>query len=129
MSTDHGPTRVALRTVVEPGLRDYLAVLSRRKAVVIWFTVLVVGVAVASGLVQTAKYTSTAHVLIESRASDQQLDRSVQQLVVDRKRIIDTEVRILGSEPVRRAVERRFGADTPSATAARRPSAARRPRH
>ena len=52
MSTDHGPTRVALRTVVEPGLRDYLAVLSRRKAVVIWFTVLVVGVAVASGLVQ-----------------------------------------------------------------------------
>lgn len=118
-SADHGPVRIAPRDEVgEPGLRDYVGVLSRRRRAMVVFVLVVVGVALGSSLVQAPRYSATARVLIEPRASDQELDQAGQPLLFDRKRIIDTEVRLLSSSTVRDRVEETFGPDTPPATVA-----------
>ncbi|HEX2576658.1 MAG TPA: polysaccharide biosynthesis tyrosine autokinase [Aquihabitans sp.] len=115
----HAPPRLLpLDPAGEPGVREYLGVLGRRRRAIVVFTLLVLVVALASSLVQTPRYTSEARVLIEPRVSEQELDQTGQPLVVDRKRIIDTEVRLLGSRSVRDQVERTFGPDTPAATTA-----------
>jgi non-specific protein-tyrosine kinase len=100
----------------EPGLREYLAVLSRRKRAMLAFVAIVLLVAVGSNMVQAPRYEAQAQILIEPRASDQELNQSNPTLLVDRKRIVDTEVRLLSSTQVRDAVESKFGPDTPDAT-------------
>ncbi len=51
-------------------LRDYLAVLRRRKLIIILTTVAVIVLALAYSFIQTPVYAASAEVLLEDRASD-----------------------------------------------------------
>ncbi|MCU1498641.1 MAG: capsular exopolysaccharide family [Acidimicrobiales bacterium] len=97
----------------EPALREYVGVLSRRRRAIAAFVALVTVVAVGSSLVQSKRYTAEARVLIQPRDSSEELSNGNAPIVVDRKRIIDTEVRVMSSERVRDRVEAIFGAGTP----------------
>lgn len=54
----------------EPGLRDYLAVLRRRKLIVALVTALVCAAAFGASLAQTPIYQATAEVLLQQRPSE-----------------------------------------------------------
>lgn len=104
------------RTEPEPAVREYFGVLGRRRRAIAGFVVLVTAVAVGSSLVQAERYTAEARVLIQPRDSAEALDTGGAPLVVDRKRIIDTEVRVISSDGVRDRVEAIFGPNTPAVT-------------
>ncbi|MCU1357721.1 MAG: exopolysaccharide biosynthesis protein [Acidimicrobiales bacterium] len=100
----------------EPALREYVGVISRRRRVVAGFVALVTLTALGSSLLQAKRYTADARVLIQPRQSSEEIAGANAPVVVDRKRIIDTEVRVMSSESVRSRVEERFGAGTPPVT-------------
>ncbi|QXC62958.1 polysaccharide biosynthesis tyrosine autokinase [Aquihabitans sp. G128] len=100
----------------EPALREYFGVLNRRRRAVAIFVALVTLMAVGSSLLQAKRYTAEARVLIQPRDSSEELNTGAAPIVVDRKRIIDTEVRVMSSERVRQRVEKIFGDGTPPVT-------------
>ena len=89
-------------------LRDYLRFLGRRK----WVVLLIVALAVAGSIglssVQPVKYAATAEVLLQRTTSELLFDPIYGQSV-DREPAVDTEIRVLESQAVRRAVRERLG--------------------
>lgn len=100
----------------EPALREYFGVLGRRRRVVFGFMAVVVATVLVSSLVQAKRYTATAQVLIQPRETSEQLQGANAPVVLDRARVIDTEVKVMQSESVRARVEKRYGTDLPPVT-------------
>lgn len=89
-----------------PDLRDYFAILRTRKWTVVLVIVVVVGAALGVSFAQTARYTSTARVLVDpgpGEGSDFPID-SVDPL---------TETEVISSDPVAALVRDDLGIDTP----------------
>lgn len=114
----HHPPPNADRAAEEPALREYFRVLGRRRKAVVVFVLLVTATAVGSSLVQSKRYSAEAQVLIQPRQSSEELAGANAPVVLDKKRVIDTEVRVMSSESVRERVEATFGPATPAATVA-----------
>lgn len=103
----------------EPGpeLRDYLAVLRRRKWSIVACAVVVVGAALVTSLLQTPVYLGTTKVLLQPVSTATLFNPSTGQRN-DPARAVDTQIQVIKSEPVRAAVRRQLGVAPPvSATA------------
>lgn len=98
-------------------LRDYLAVLRRRKLIIILTTIAVVLVALAYSLLQTPVYRASAEVLLDERASDAILNPDQQTNSADRQSRVQTEIEVMRSRLVRDAVRDELGY-TPTVTIA-----------
>jgi capsular exopolysaccharide synthesis family protein len=95
----------------ELDLRDYLAVLRRRKVTIAVTTgVMIVGAIVLS-LLQTPQYRSTAEVLLERQSAQDLVDEAPQQggNANDEAQRIQTEVEVMRSRSVRDAVQAELG--------------------
>jgi len=89
-------------------LRDYLRVLRRRKAIVVATMVVVVAAALASSLSETRVYAAEASLLLQPRSTESLFDpRSGQYR--DPRRAVQTEIRVLNSQPVSEAVRAQLG--------------------
>lgn len=91
-------------------LRDYLRVLQRRKWTVFFAALVVVATALAASLLQTPVYQGTAQILLQSRSTESLFNPNTGQRT-DPARLIQTEIQILRSEPVRAEVRRRIGTE------------------
>lgn len=89
-------------------LRDYLRVLRRRKWSVLLITLLVVAAAVGASLAQTPVYQGTAELLVQSKASESLFDPNT-GVRGDPTRLIQTEIQVLRSRPVRDLVREKIG--------------------
>ncbi len=92
----------------EPELRDYLVVLRRRKGVIFAAVALTVLAALVVSFLQTPVYRGTAEILLQTRGTDS-LFNNMPVRLVDPTRAVQTEIRILRSEPVRAAVREKLG--------------------
>jgi len=89
-------------------LRDYLRVLRRRKLIVVATLVVVVAAAVISSLVQTPVYAAQARLLLQARSTESLFNSQTGQRN-DPERLVQTEIEVLNSEPVRDAVRSQLG--------------------
>ncbi len=96
-------------------LRDYLRVLTRRKMVVIFTVLVVVGVSLLTSFLQEPIYRGTARLLLQARASESPFDPSTGQRV-DPDRALVTEIEVLKSQMVQEEVRRQLGS-APTVTA------------
>ncbi len=96
-------------------LREYLAVLRRRRRVIFLVLALVVGATVVVSYLQTPIYAGTAELLLQPEATESLFDANTGQRV-DPDRRVQTEIRILQSLPVRAAVREQLG-DVPEVSA------------
>ncbi len=98
----------AAESAGEPGLRDYLSVLRRRKGIILLIVLLVVVPTLVVSLLQTPVYAGQAELLLEARRSESLFDPSTGvQLNPDRE--VQNEIRIIESGPVRDAVRSALG--------------------
>ena len=92
------------------GLRDYLAVVGRRKLTIVATTALVVGTALVLSFLQTPVYAAKSRVLLRPTASifdasgSQQLQTPV---------LVQTEIQVFRSEQVRELVRAQLGGAAP----------------
>lgn len=100
----------------ERELKDYLNVLRRRKGVVALAVGVVVGVALLASFLQTPVYQGAAEILLQPRASESLFNQNSLQLA-DPERTLQTEIRVIKSQPVRAAVQQKLGS-APKITAA-----------
>ena len=101
-------------------LRDYMRVLSRRKMVVIFTVLVVVGMSLLVSFLQEPIYQATARLLLQARASESPFDPATGQRI-DPDRALATEIEVLKSErPGGGPAPARLGAEGDS----RRPSGA-----
>lgn len=97
-------------------LRDYLTVLrSRRKVVVLTMLALAVPILVLS-LLKTPLYSADAELLLQQRSSETLFDSNTGARN-DPARVVQNEIRIIESEPVRAMVRQQIG-DAPEISAA-----------
>lgn len=96
-------------------LREYLAVVRRRRRVIILVVVLVVTATAVISLLRTPIYAGTAEVLLQPKSTESLFDSNTGQRV-DPDRALQTEIRILQSQPVREAVRTQLG-DVPKVSA------------
>lgn len=89
-------------------LRDDLRVLRKRKGTVILTVALLVGVTLAVSYLQTPVYQATTEVLLQSRPTESIFDSNTGQ-VVDPGRVVQTQIRLFQSQPVRDAVKEQLG--------------------
>ncbi len=89
-------------------LRDYLRFLRRRKAVVLLVVLLAVGASALVSALQPPRYAATAEVLLQRRTSEF-LFNPVTGQNLDPDRAVETEIRVLESQAVRRTVHERVG--------------------
>jgi polysaccharide biosynthesis transport protein len=94
-------------------LRDYVAVLRRRRFSIFAITVLVVATAVVLSLVQTPVYQAATRLLLRPNASI--FDAPAQQRSVDPV-LVQTETQLLRSEQVRSRVTEALGRPAPKVT-------------
>ncbi|MDQ4131961.1 MAG: polysaccharide biosynthesis tyrosine autokinase [Actinomycetota bacterium] len=92
----------------EPGLRDYLRVLSRRKKIIAMCTVGAIGLALAWSLLQTPMYAGRTEVLLQPRSTESLFDPETGARN-DPVRVQQTEMRIVRSQPIRAAVRDKLG--------------------
>ena len=92
----------------ELDLRDYLQVLQRRKGVIALSIVIVVAAALAASFLQTPLYKASADVLLQPRATESLFDPQTGQRN-DPARQVDTEVQVIKSQPVEKAVQQKLG--------------------
>ncbi len=90
-------------------LRDQLAVLRRRKLVVVGTAVIAVALALGLALIQERVYQSTAEVLITRERANQILDDTPTPQVLDAERTIRSDLALLKSEQIRAEVRERLG--------------------
>jgi capsular exopolysaccharide synthesis family protein len=88
----------------ENGIREYLAILSRRKLAVILCTLFALLVAAAYSLTMTPIYESTSRILVQQRASDS-LFNEIAPGLSDTARSIDTERQVIESQPVQQRAD------------------------
>ena len=89
-------------------LRDYLRILRRRRGVVALATVVVVAAAMLASFLQTPVYQGTAEILLQERTTESLFDPNTGQQR-DPARAVETQIRVLKSEPVEAAVRKRLG--------------------
>lgn len=91
-------------------LRDYIAVLRRRRRVLALAIVAAVAVALAVTLLTTPTYRASAELLLQRTANeDLMVDELGQvQSSADAERELNNEIRLIESQPVREAVEDRY---------------------
>ncbi|HUP70145.1 MAG TPA: polysaccharide biosynthesis tyrosine autokinase [Acidimicrobiales bacterium] len=89
-------------------LRDYLQVLRRRRWIVALATLIVVGAALTSSLLQTPVYRASAELLLQARSTESLFDPN-SGVRNDPVRAVQTEIQVLKSQPVRDAVRRQLG--------------------
>jgi capsular exopolysaccharide synthesis family protein len=94
----------------DPTLQDYIAVLRRRRLVVIASVLLAVGVALALSLVQTPQYEAEAELLLRRTPSEDLLVDELGQArsSVDSERELNNEIRLIESRLVRDEVDARY---------------------
>lgn len=90
-------------------LRDYLAVIRRRKLLIAVVTLLTVGAAFAYSLLQTPVYRATTEVLIQRTASENVLNAEQQQNPQAIQQDLQTEIEIIRSRMVQDAVRKAVG--------------------
>ena len=90
-------------------LREYLTVLRRRRGVILLVLALVVGATLVISYLQTPIYAGTAELLLQPESTESLFDANTGQRL-DPERAVQTEIRILKSQPVRAAVREQFGA-------------------
>ncbi len=91
-------------------LRDYPAVVARRKWLVIIAVLLASTVALALTAMQTPIYSASSEVLVEPRGQDVLFEN---QVVALNAREISTEIQVIEGEQVRRRVQSDLGLDSP----------------
>ncbi|MBA3268828.1 MAG: polysaccharide biosynthesis tyrosine autokinase [Acidimicrobiia bacterium] len=103
----------------EPGpeLRDYLAVLRRRKWTILLCLVVVVGASLINSFLQTPIYQGRATVLLQPRSTDALFNSSTGARN-DPARAVETEIQVLKSEPVRAVVREKLGVAPPVSASA-----------
>ncbi|HUQ63689.1 MAG TPA: polysaccharide biosynthesis tyrosine autokinase [Acidimicrobiales bacterium] len=89
-------------------LRDDLRVLRKRKGTVILTVALLVGVTLAVSYLQTPVYEARTEVLLQSRPTESLFDSNTGQ-VLDPGRVVQTQIRVFLSQPVRDAVKQQLG--------------------
>ena len=89
-------------------LRDYLRVVWRRRLTIFLSAAVVVAVSLVASFLQTPVYASTSEVLLQPRIGDTLFHPNT-GVPADPTRAIDTEIRILQSQPVRSAVREQIG--------------------
>ena len=87
-------------------LRDYLTIIRRRKAVIILAVLLVEAAALTVSYLKTPLYQGTAEVVLQPR-TEAVFGNNV--AIGDPKRAIETEIRILESQPVKAKVREQIG--------------------
>jgi len=92
----------------ERDLREYVRVLRRRKPVLVLSALVVMGAALFGSLVQTPVYASTAEVLRQANTS-RSIFQNASGAYVDPTRAIQTEIRVLESQPIREAAHAKLG--------------------
>lgn len=92
----------------EPSLREYLHVIRRRKWPLILSVLIIVAAALVGSYVQSPVYAATAEVLVQPRPNESLFNPNTGQRN-DPQRVLQTEARILKSEPVRLAVREKLG--------------------
>lgn len=95
-------------------LRDYLRIVRRRKWIIVLSAVIVVGAASVASLLQTPVYQGRAELLLQPRTTESLFDPQTGQRN-DPARSLQTEIRVLKSQPVKDAVRRELGR-TPDVT-------------
>jgi capsular exopolysaccharide synthesis family protein len=90
-------------------LRDYLAVVRRRRTVVIGTVVAVVAVALAVSLLQTPVYEASAEILLQSRRSEEIFSPDAERSVRAEPARVETEIGVMKSRSVREAVAKQLG--------------------
>ena len=101
---------VADQPASELELRDHLRVLARRKWTVASAVLVVVVTALVSSFLQTAVYQGTAQILLQPRSTESLFNPNTGQRA-DPARVIQTEIQVLRSEPVRAEVRRQLGTE------------------
>jgi succinoglycan biosynthesis transport protein ExoP len=91
----------------DQGLRDYLRILRRRKKVMILTVAAVMAIALIPAFLQDPVYEGRAQVLLKTGNEESVFDRTGER--VDASRVVDTELLVLRSAPVRAAVRRQLG--------------------
>lgn len=91
----------------EPKLQDYVAVLRRRRRVLVLSILVAVGAALAISLVQTPQYRAESELLLRRTASEELLVDEVGQVrsSMDSERELNNEIRLIQSRAVRDAVD------------------------
>ena len=92
----------------EPDLRDYLQVLRRRRFLIAFSVAVVVAVALTLSYLQTPKYAASSKLLLRPRSS-QSVFKSDTQTYVDPVRSVQTEIEVIGTEPVQDLVREKIG--------------------
>lgn len=101
--------------VAEMTLRDYAAVVVRRKWIVIAATLIATIIAVVFSALQTPIYSASSEVLIQPRGQDGLFDDAVANL---NDRAIQTEIQVLQGQAIRLRVQENLGLDERPASAA-----------
>ena len=92
----------------QPELGDYLRVLRRRKRPLLLVMAAVVGLALAASFLQTPVYAATAEVLLQRSNTETLFDPNTGQ-PNDPQREVQTQIRVVSSEPVVKAVREKLG--------------------
>jgi capsular exopolysaccharide synthesis family protein len=117
------PERSAAVSEMAPPLRDLLAILRRRRRVVLWVTTIMTTVALLAGVQVRKTYTATAQVMIEPRESRiVNVEKVAPGLPAEDSAIIETHIKLIQSRAtLARAVENldllsdtRFADDQPA---------------
>lgn len=90
-------------------LRDYLAVMRRRRWIIVAATILVAGTALALSIMQTPIYRAGARVLLTPGGS--LFDNTGQRSVTFTD--VQTEIQVIGSQPVLDLAREKLGSGTP----------------
>ena len=92
----------------EPDLRDYLQVLRRRKFIIALSVAVVLAIALILSYTQTPKYAGVAKLLLKQGTTQSLFDTGSQQYV-DPVRSVQTEIEVIGTEPVQDLVRKKIG--------------------
>jgi tyrosine-protein kinase len=94
----------------EPSLRDYIAVLHRRRRVLAAAVLMAVASALVISLLTTPKYRATAQLLLQRTANEEILVDEAGQVrsAADAEREVNNELRLIESQTVREAVDDRY---------------------
>ena len=93
----------------ELDLRDYLQVIRRRKAIIAFSVLLVLGVALAVSAAQTPRYAAVAKLLIRPRLAGTVFTGGATQPNVNSERAVQTEIEVIKAEPVQALVREKIG--------------------
>jgi len=103
---------VSQGTKRELEFRDYLAVVRRRKAIIVLVTFFVTAAGLVASLLQTPVYLGTAELLLQPRSTESLFD-STSGLRIDPARAVQTEIQVMKGQPVRAAVRDALGSAPP----------------